>query len=268
MLFRLIPLTWLLLTLTAAQADERIVSVATLTDYPPLIFNKPDTKRVVEERIPPGQDSSSLQGFSWDILRESYHSQGYTIQIHVVPWTRAFEMARSDSVEILFPTGYNEERTEYFHYSVNPINEARFIIYTLPDKTLEWDGLASLHNLTIGAMRGWNYGAEWEQTTGFYRYGLSDILQGFQMLDAGRIDGLAGYETNFDYALSEAGLPNPYTKHPSFGETFEYATASKSHPTGRDMLMVFDLGVEHLKASGRLSEIRQHWFPTLVSESD
>ncbi|WP_409522785.1 substrate-binding periplasmic protein [Nitrincola sp. MINF-07-Sa-05] len=264
MRFRLITLTCLLLTFTAVQADEYIVSVATLTDYPPLIFNKPDATGKVEELIPPGQDSSSLQGYSWDILRESYHSQGYTIQIYVAPWTRAFEMARSDSVDILFPTGYNEDRAEYFHYSVNPINEASFIIYTLPDKALEWEGLTSLDKLTLGAMRGWNYGTEWEQAEGFYKYELSDILQGFQMLDAGRIDGLAGYETNFDYALSEAGLPNIYTKHPAFGETFEYATASKSHPTGGDMLKVFDLGVEHLKASGRLREIRQHWFPGVI----
>jgi len=262
MLLRLILPACLLMAVTATGASERTVSVATLTDYPPMTFNKSDATGRVEETIPPGQDSSSLQGYSWDILRESYHQQGYTIQLHIVPWARAFEMARSDFVDILFPTGFNESRAEYFHYSVNPINEASFLIYTPADSEIEWQGLESLEGLTIGIMRGWNYGPEWDKVENlFHKEKLADILQGFQMLNAGRIDGLAGYETNFDHALHQVGLPNHYRKLPSFGQTFEYATTSKSNPNGESLLQAFDLGVEHLRVSGRLSEIRQHWFP-------
>lgn len=261
MLFRLLLTAGLLMTLTAIAASERTVSVATLTDYPPMTFDKPDATGKVEENIPPGQDSSSLQGYSWDILRESYHQQGYTIQLHIVPWARAFDMAQSGAVDILFPTGFSESRAEYFHYSVNPINEASFLIYTRADIEIEWQGLESLEGLIIGSMRGWNYGPEWEQQESFHKEKLADILQGFQMLEAGRIDGLAGYETNFDYALQQAGLPNHYRKLPAFGETFEYATASKNNPDGDRLLQAFDLGVEHLRVTGRLAEIRQHWFP-------
>lgn len=242
-------------------SEKLRVSVATLTDNPPLTFARSDALDLIEESIPPGEDATSLQGFSWDVLRASYHSQGYTIDLNILPWPRAYEMVKAGSIDILFPTGFNQERTNYFYYSRHPINEVEFIIYTQPDKPSSWEGLKSLEGQTIGMLRGWNYGLEWEANDQIDKFPLSNILQAFMMLDLGRIDGLAGYETNFDYALDHAGKPNIYTKLPSFGRTMEFAAASLQNPNALHLLEVFDQGMDYLNASGELDRIKVQWFP-------
>ena len=73
-----------------------------------------------------------------------------------------------------------------------------------PGSPIQWQDLTSLDGLAIGTMRGWNFGDEWKANSAIEKYEISTILQGFRMLDAGRLDGLVGYEVNFDYALKQA----------------------------------------------------------------
>ncbi|MBF0201506.1 MAG: hypothetical protein HQK66_09380, partial [Desulfamplus sp.] len=69
-------------------SSEKFVRVATLDEYPPYCFPR-ETKKGFQETVPPGEDSVNLQGYSWDILRESFHAMGYTIHLSVYPWKRA-----------------------------------------------------------------------------------------------------------------------------------------------------------------------------------
>lgn len=68
-----------------ASSSDKIVKVATLHDYEPFCFSEKFTVEVIS----PGKNSISLKGYSWDIVRNSYHHMGYTIELHVLPWPRA-----------------------------------------------------------------------------------------------------------------------------------------------------------------------------------
>jgi len=71
-------------------STEKIVTVTTLTNNPPFTFSKLNYKKKTTKVIPPGSDSQRLQGYSWDVLRESFHEMGYTVKLYIVPWARAF----------------------------------------------------------------------------------------------------------------------------------------------------------------------------------
>ena len=69
-------------------ATEKTVKLATLTDFIPFCFRKENAAAVHGEIIPPGSDSVQLQGYAWDVVRESFHAMGYGIRLEVVPWER------------------------------------------------------------------------------------------------------------------------------------------------------------------------------------
>jgi len=190
---------------------------------------------------------------------ESFHAMGYTIELHVYPWKRALTLVKTGMLDVLFPTGFSEERAEYFEYSKEEINRADFLIYVREDSDFEWSGLESLEGRTIGALRGWNYGTKWSSLSSFKKHEINDILQGFAMLDKKRLEGLAGYELNFDYALKKAEWQNTYKKLPVFDSTKEYAAGAKSNSNVIQVIKDFDAGKKQIMENGIFDKITDKW---------
>ena len=256
---RILAISGLLLMAASVDAVEKVVTAATLEDYSPYCFPIENSKSRTNETIPPGMDSSRLQGYSWDVLRASLHDQGYTIQLTIAPWARAFSMAEAGRVDILFPTGLNKERMEFFYYSREPINRADFLVYVKSDSRIEWKDLSSLDGLTIGEMRGWNFGDEWKGKNAIKKYEIGTILQGFKMLDAGRLDGLVGYEIPFDHALKLSGSKEVYKKLPPFDYSAEYVAGSKNNSNIVVILDDFDAGKREITKNGILDQVIKKW---------
>ncbi|AMD02432.1 substrate-binding periplasmic protein [Halomonas chromatireducens] len=241
-------------------AEEKTVRIATLSDYPPYGFYKDNRGPPFSEvLVPPGSDADSFQGYSWDIVRESFHAQGYTIELVITHWARAMASVREGNVDLLYPTGMNTERLGYFSYSESPVNDAAFLVYVNQGTKIEWQGLASLDGMTIGMVRGYNFGDEWGEQEGISKYPLNSIEQGFRMLQRGRLDGFAGYETNWDYVLKEMGLQGQFDKLPEFGASREYVVGLKTNPDAERLLRDFDAGFQAIKESGDYQRIVARW---------
>lgn len=241
-----------------AVASEKIVNVATLDQYPPYCFPKKD-KKSFKEMIPPNSDSVNLQGYSWDILRESLHAMGYTIGLSVYPWKRAVYEIKSGMDDVIFPMIKTPEREKIFLFSKQSVDEANFLVYVPLDSPIKWQGLESLNGLTIGTMRGWNLGKKWDNATDIKKDQISKIIQGFKMLDMGRIDGFAGYEINFDYALKKEQWKTKYRKLPSFDSSIEYLAGVKTNDRVYQILTDFDLGKLEILRNGTYYEIIKKW---------
>lgn len=250
----------LFLTSTMLYGSDKIVSVVTLGDYAPFSFIVSNS--IVEKVVPPGDKVTGYQGYSWDVLRESFHAMGYTIKLSIAPWPRAMQAFKSGKVDVLFPTGMNDERLKVFDYSLEFINEAKFLFYVRADTPIKWTGLESLKNLVIGVKRGFNYGDKWNSVDYVTKYDVTSTIQGFKMLDKGRIDGFIGYENTSDYILKQQGWNQKFTKTPSFDSSKEYVVVLKTNPNGQEFLQDFDTGKQKLIQSGRLEEIENFWFGT------
>ena len=120
-----------------SYAGEKIVKVATLYDYAPFCIAEKNYKKI-DQIIPIGNDAIGFQGYSWDVLRESFHEMGYTIHLLISPWARAMEYVKNGKADILFPTGKNEDRQKIFYYSDEPINQANYIVYVRAEDKIEW----------------------------------------------------------------------------------------------------------------------------------
>ena len=96
---------------------QPVLQVTTLPDYAPFCFLYEGTSYGVIETLAPDEHSQVLRGFSWDVVRESLHSQGYHLQLTVQPWARAFRQASSEAGIAIFPLAHTEERLKTFSFS-------------------------------------------------------------------------------------------------------------------------------------------------------
>lgn len=239
-------------------AASKTVSVVTLFDYAP--YCMVDEGFSSAQFVKPGEDAIGFRGYSWDVLRESYHIMGYSIELKIVPWARAVSMLKSSQAQILFPTGVNREREKIFYYSNEDINSANFRVYVNTDSQIEWQGLSSLTDLSIGVIGGFNYGDKWRVRPRMNTINVNTILQGFRMLKAKRIDGFLGYETNWDYMLNQYKWSALFKKLPAFDSSNEFLVALKTNPNAKTLLHVFDTGKQRLIESGRLEQMHEKWF--------
>lgn len=119
-----------------------------------------------------------------------------------------------------------------------------------------------MNGLTIGVKRGFSYGDQWDAARGIKKNNVNKILQGFQMLNAKRLDGFIGYEYNWDYVSKQNNLKHKYRKVPLFSASSEYLIALKKNPDSKAFLNAFDTGKKKLIRTGKLEQIKNKWFKT------
>lgn len=251
----------LILTATAptATSADREVYLATLPGYPPFTFYADDANQVVEEIVPPGKDARSFTGYSWDVAREAFHAAGWTVRLRITPWARGMYELKQGKTDLLFPTGKNPERLEYMQYSEGSVVDANFLIYTRADADIDYDGLASLRGRTIAVVRGWNYGADFNQLDHFEKQQVESIKQGFKLLRSGRVDGFAGYDIVWEYRLQQWGWNDEFDKLEPFGHTREFVTGLQSRESAGRAIQAFDHGLRTIRENGTLARIREKW---------
>lgn len=239
-------------------ADTKEVRIATLTDYPPACFPKNISVSVGIEVIPPGKDSDILQGKSWEIVREAYHSQGYTIVLHTVPIARALHYVANGTVDVIFPFVKTRERLTTFSFSQEPVVTDSILIYYPKSINKTVMNASMFHNKKIAVIRQWAYGRVWEKETTVQRIEADSIMQCFNLLDGKWVDGVVGYETAFDYSLKSLGFTNKYNKTPPFDHVTNFMMGLQTKETSI-FLNAYDQGYQTIKKNGTYDKIIQKW---------
>jgi ABC-type amino acid transport substrate-binding protein len=259
---KIIPVLLLVLLFSrpsGLQAEEKLVTLATLTDFAPFCFPKEGSAQLDRELIPPGSDSTQLQGYSWDVVRRSFHEVGYTIQLHIVPWERVMHYLKTGKVDAIFPANRTEAREKLFHYSDEYVDRTRMVVYTNVTSNIAWKNLESLNGLRVGAVRGWAYGKVWEGNRLIKKENMDTILQSFQVMEKDRLDAVVGYEVVYDYILKHNDIEHKFKKIGYFGIVDEYLMGQKDNPASLAVTHDFDEGHRRIEANGELERISRKW---------
>ncbi len=241
------------------HGSEKIVTLATLTDFAPFCFPRENASVVEVENISPGSDSSQLQGYSWDVVRESFHAMDYSIRLYVVPWERGMHYLAGRKVEGIFPANHSVEREKNFAFSRSFVDQVKMVIYMRADSRLVWQGLESLNRLSIGAVRGWSYGKKWESMDQIIKEPTDTIAQGFDLLAIGRLSGVAGYQLPYDHELKRTGRADAFKIVGHFDTIDEFLMGRKNDRDSLLILEVFDLGRKKIDENGVFSTIESKW---------
>lgn len=296
------------LSALAGAAENRVVSLATLSDYAPFCFLKSEQKTVEGELILPGDDSDILQGFAWDVIRESFQANGYTILLTVLPWNRAesavqlgnainkipqkangpdsyYDLGldlggvdiysskknakrKRTSAELLFPVVKTSGREGIFSFSKSPVSGSEFCVYVRNDKKGKITSIDALANKKIGVLRSWSYGDEFDEIKDIKRVDFTDIETGFRALKSKRITALVGYSSAFDYILEKINWQANFRKLLIFGVQSEFVAGGKDSANAKKLLTKFDEGFAIIKANGKYDSLLKKWKISLPVSGD
>lgn len=195
---------------------NKVVNISTLRDYPPFVFVDRDLTIPNYEIITPKNDSQFLKGYSWDVVRESFHAMGYTIKLNIIPWARCVKCVQNNKTDLIFPAIKNIKREKEFYFSKQTTDEQKFVIYLRKDSILKFNGLTSLDGLKIGTMKGWSFGEEFDNANYIKKEQSYTVLSGLKKLISSRLDGVVGYQITYDYELKQNRLNEKVKKHHHF----------------------------------------------------
>ena len=211
-------------------ASDKIVKLASIIDYAPLLFQKNAIASIHDEIIPPGADSKILQGYAWDIVRESYHNQGYVVSLTVSPWARAINYMEKHKVDLIISASYTKKRAEKYHYSKEKVNGSPIVIYIAKQSAIDWQGLTSAYGHSVAVIRGFSYGEKFEGAKLIDKKEIGVLEQGFALIDKKRVLGFVGPSLVNDYYLKQHGQMDKYQKSLPFDTIIEFMAGMRNNP--------------------------------------
>ncbi|RUM38085.1 MAG: hypothetical protein DSY58_02755 [Desulfobulbus sp.] len=152
---------------------------------------------VVTEELPPFNfvHDGEVRGFSTDILLRILHKNNIPISrksIRLLPWPRAYKLARERAGAILYSTARTKEREELFKW-VGPITDVTSVLIARKDRKINIHSLADLSPYTIGTIRD-SVPDQFLRKNGISRKnldGIASAVSNIKKLQSGRIDLLA-----------------------------------------------------------------------------
>ncbi len=200
-------------------------------------------------------------GLTVELVRAAYATQGYKVELAVVPWARAENGVREGRYDVLLNTWMTGKRKEYLIFS-QPFasNEIKFI--KRRGDPFEFTGLESLKGKRIGVIRGYGYEEAFISSTLFVREDVTGLMENIHKLLAKRID-----LTLEDVIVAQAVLAADDATllgrvqfvEKSLSVNPLYLTSGRSNPRGQELIDAFDRGLARIKADGTYQKIMKRY---------
>lgn len=240
---------------------------------PTLFLQRPPALAAPAERVLLGftenlaplnyQDGAEVKGFSVELLRRMAAAAGLPLELQVLPWQRATQMAEAQPTSVLFSLTRTPERETQFHW-VGPIAPRRVLIYRLakrPDLSLPQ--LGELGERRIGVVRdsaadrllqaaGLRPGIELE-------HGLDDATNVRKLL-ASRMEFVVLLDWAAAWAMRQHKLDYA-ALHPvmelDVARSYWYGLRPEADPT---LVRRLQAALDAMKRDGRYEQLRQRYF--------
>lgn len=220
----------------------------------------------ITENLPPlnfADDSGIAQGFSVELLRLMTGLAGVRLELQVLPWQRAMQVAEATPHSVLFSLTRLPEREPLFQW-VGPIAQRRILLYRLASRNdLSLSQLGDLGSARIGVVRdsaadrqlqaaGLKPGQQLEQ-------GLDDATNVRKLL-AGRMEYVALLDWAAAWNLRQLQLPYA-TLQPALEldatKAYHYGLRPDADPA---LVKRLQQALDTLKRDGRYERLRQRYF--------
>lgn len=218
--------------------------------------------RLLTEEAPPTSFLRDGQpdGYSVEVVRELIRRTGSHARIELLPWTRAYFLAKSEADTGLFAVVRTAEREALFQW-VGPILQGSTRFYSLKASNLRIDSLEDAARAgTLALPKQW-YTYETLQRMGFTNlYGVPSSRQMVTMLKHGRVKLIATEDLTLREELATGGLvPEDVQAHLAFMRSDYYIAFSPQ--TAPAVVESWRRELEGMRRDGSLTAILERWLP-------
>lgn len=204
-------------------------------------------------------DRHEADGAVVEIVRTIMANLGYTVDIRVLPWTRAMRMVSGGKADAIFTAYKNADREQFLDYSEEVLLDQEIYFYKKRGSSFDFDGrIASIRDARIGIVSTISYGQAFDRYRRFIRLDKANQLtHNLQKLAKGRVDLLPSTYYVAEYTIKQMGMEKQVERIPQMIESLpSYIAFSKK----RDLHLLrgqFDEELKKLKTTGRYSQILQ-----------
>lgn len=151
-------------------SDKQIIKLG-YVDFPPYEF----------------EQDGKPSGVLVDIVNTIFQKADIPVEMQLFPFKRAYQITKDGEIDGLFNFYKTEERLEYFDYS-EPIIKNPLVIFVRKDSKIDYNKLEDLKGLTVGTMRGYSYGTDFDKSVLFTKEEADLHVSNLKKLAFGRID--------------------------------------------------------------------------------
>ncbi|MCJ8321436.1 MAG: ABC transporter substrate-binding protein [Colwellia sp.] len=229
----------------------------------PCFWVKADIVKVVTEYLPPFQIKmidGSLGGYGTEVIAELFKLSGDTADVQVLPWARAYGIARKQPNVLIYSIAHTKDRDALFHW-VGSLKYERFYFWGLKSRYKQVDdSFESLKELLIASANDYNT-EQYLIDNGFKNtYKVVKSSHSLLMLEKGRVDILLSNELVLK-SLSES-IGSDFSQLKKLQEAkdlqnnLSIAFSLNSSP---ELIQRFKIAYRELLTSGKLAEIKRKW---------
>lgn len=236
-----VVMVWMLSLFSSLCYGANILTAAQ-DDWPPFVIEK---------------DNS---GLAVEIVRSAFASQHISLEVNYVPWARVLYEVKKNRFDLIIGAWYSEERSEYLEFS-QPYFINRIVFVTGKDNPTEYAEIDDLKGLSVGVVRGYAYGEDFDRDTRFHRDSVKDDVSNLHKLLAKRIDVTVGDPMVLKYVAQQHGLKIGAIR---FSQTDLSANplhvaVSKTHPDRQAILDTFNRGLSVIQNNGTYLKLLQKY---------
>lgn len=212
---------------------------------------------VCDENFPPYNfmDQGRVAGLDAEIIEALVRRAGATPQIDPQPWVRVQDLLERGEVDAAFQFVGRADRFEKY-FMVGPFRAGQTVFAARPDHHIQWKTLADLRGYRIGTIRGYTYGAAFDNDAGLTREAAAgDYSQLVRMLAALRVDLIIGDREALSYFARREMLRLDIIS-PPLAEVPRYIAVPKTRPDRAERLTG---ALASLRRDGTLMAILKRW---------
>lgn len=213
-------------------------------------------------------EGTEQEGFMIDVAKEALALSGYKVNYIEVPWTRAVGLARKGEIQAIVGA-FRGDAPDFIFPNTPLLKISPSALFATTDKW-QYKGIASMNKVTLGSIKGYDYGHELNAYINsllatdsdkiVQLYGNNVVERNIQFLLKDRIDvfvesaPVLWYQAKLmgvEQQLQQVGEVSPAEPcFIAFSPNFELAKSISS---------ALDSGVEQLKNNGRLAQIAEKY---------
>lgn len=242
MLSRLISLLVILFCTSLSAAETRSLVIASL-EHPPYVT-----------------ETLQGKGWAWELAEKAFISQGYKVDLKVLPWSRALKMAKLGQVDAIYLANKSPEREEWAYFS-DRFGDEEAVLWKRTDLNFSFETLSELKVFRVGGLRS-SFQQRYLESKGLEVIGLNNFTQGLRMLHLKRIDLLIADKLVATHLLN--GLPQTLRDNlnyimPPVNTAGLFLAAPFKVKNHKEIVDAFNRGLDIIRSTGEYSRILEKY---------